>query len=74
MKQILKVLLMLFAAAMCLTSDTTSSSMVLDSTSLPVRSIRLSSASSVGFVATIPKPKSLAYRRSTLRQRMRPSG
>ena len=74
MKQTLKVLLMLFAAAMCLTSDTTSSSTALDSASLPERSIRLSSASSAGFVATIPKPKSLAFRRSTLRQRTRPSG
>ena len=74
MKQVLKSLLMLFAAAMCLTSDTTSSSTAQDSTSLKEMSIRLSSASSVGFVATIPMPKYLAFRRSTLRQRTRPSG
>ena len=59
MRQFLKPLFVLFVAVVCLTSDTTSSSIASVS-----RTVNLLTDSAV-FVGNTPMPKSLAYRKST---------
>lgn len=65
MKQVVKTLCVLFAAAVCLTSDTTSSS------TNPVSLTQTSSVNSAGFAATGRMPRSWACQ-SCLRQAQAP--
>lgn len=59
MKQVLQMLLVLSIAAVCLTSDTTPSSIV------KVARTRSSSTNSSVCVGSTPKPRFLVYRKST---------
>ena len=67
MKQVLKVLFVLFVTAVCLTSDTTSSSTAVKASVQKFKIPELCySTSSCDFVVTTPMPRYLAYRKSTL--------